>query len=762
MAPLKNAFFRKLSILLLLSFTGCAEMRALVTVLFSKSTALSTSAFEFDEIHSGEGVVCASFADKSLRCLGSGNQGNLGTFNSAPVDIEAPIKSVATGKGFTCVISGVDSKLFCFGTNDSGQLGSPEVRGGFKAVPVIDTENGGRQVSGAKEVTAGDRHACALLSSGKAVCWGANSHGQLGNTKIDGPGARAVLEGERNPRPIAGVKSIVAGANSTCMILRDDSAVFCFGERFGVKKNLNWVPEKVEIEKNSGTLNEVKQIGVGRGFGCAVTKASRVFCWGRNTSNQLGLMNPSEGLSRATEVQIGYPAPGPLSGIVQISVGDSHSCAIHRNDRSVYCWGKNDQYQLGNTSTRGMTEQVALGPNNLSLKEVKEVSAGYDRSCIISMRDEVFCWGNGANGMLGAPTESSIYPTKSLDSNLEPIVSAVSISTGFDHSCMIDQRSRLYCFGLNSHGQLGSARFAGRILDKSGKIIENVSSFDTFGTRTCLVFGEKKTLGCFGSMNPEFPVKGSRGVGVSPLEIIKDGESLSGVAGVSLSANQVCVIDGSQRISCWTETDSSAVPYSPSLPSGPLKDLWQVRSQGRHGCALTQDAGEIFCWNAESSAPDKLADQAMTGEGSSKEFIQIELSKDRICGVRGSSRDLFCGSLGDGGKVLLERQKDSAGSPVRQVLALSAGGQHFCAILDSGELWCWGNNSSGQLGLKNLKETAVPTLVAFEDSRLKKLNKVSAGERHTCVANPQDPALFCFGESFFGGSHSVDPVEYPL
>ncbi len=747
---------------LLFLSSGCAEIRAFFTVMTSKSTALSVSGFEFDEIRSGSRVTCAGFVDRSMRCLGSGDNGNLGTFNSGPAEIEGPIRMVAAGKEFTCVVSGKNSGVSCFGNNRFGQLGTDSVFSRIKAKPVMDLERNGAVLEGVRQISAGDHHACALLNSGRAVCWGDNAFGQLGNDSGEGAGARSVLESTRNRRPIPAVKSIVAGANSTCMILGDESSVFCFGERFGLNKKMNWVPERVEYENNSGTLSDVKELGVGRGFGCALTRSARVVCWGRNDFNQLGLSNKSPGLARAMEVEVSHPAPGPLSKIIQISVGDAHACALSRESRSVYCWGKNEHYQLGNGSNRGIPEQVAVGANNISLKDVKEVSAGYDRTCIISLRNEAFCWGNGMHGLLGNSAISSTFPIHVLDSNSESLTGVLQITVGFDHTCMIDQRNQLYCFGINSSGQMGSERIAGRVLSQDGVPVEKVISFDSDGSRTCLVYGESQELACFGGRDTEYLKLNPARNSFSLEPMIKNGKPLRGVQAVALGPTETCVIDDDQSVVCFPRGNVPSIPVTIAGVSGPIRDAWQVRIRGKQGCALIQETGSIYCWDLGSLSQTSIAEQVTVSGGNATNFIQLALSGDSLCGIRGSERALYCGKFTGPGKIDLQPVADHSGTGVHRLLMVSGGGAHFCAIREPGKLLCWGSNSTGQLGIKGMKDSAIPLPVEFTDPRLKDIVRVSCGEAHTCVATANDPSLFCFGESFFGGSQSPNPLEYPL
>ena len=402
--------------------------------------------------------------DKSVRCLGSGLQGNLGTYNGSSVEASGEVKTSSAGGEFTCYIAGPTAQAFCFGRNDHGQLGNNSVGNSVKPVPVLDSENSNAVLSDVKEITTGFAHACALLKSGRAVCWGDNSQGQLGNPGPEESRPHSVLESEKNPKAFPQVHQIVAGGDSTCLIARDDASVFCFGERFGVKRRVNWVPSRIEIAGSLGTLSNARQLGVGRGFGCVLSRSSQVFCWGKNDMNQLGSLLNIGGLTRATLVQVTYPAEAPMSHIEQIAVAENHACAINRDEKTVYCWGDNRYGQLGNTSVRGNPEQVALGSNNLTLKGVKSVAVGPDRTCILSVRDEVYCWGNGANGLLGSDRVLSPYPLRVLDANGEVLSNSVQLTLGQNHSCVLDNTQKLYCFGLNTFGQLGSKMISSSVI----------------------------------------------------------------------------------------------------------------------------------------------------------------------------------------------------------------------------------------------------------------------------------------------------------
>jgi alpha-tubulin suppressor-like RCC1 family protein len=746
---------------------GCSETRVLMSLLFTEATSLSTSAFEFDEMKSGTGVTCAILGDKTLRCVGSGDKGNLGTFNGGPAAITTPVKLIAAGKEFTCYTAGENSQLFCFGKNDKGQLGNPSAGNSPKPVPVLDLDNSNSPITEVKSLSAGEAHACAALKSGRAVCWGDNGQGQLGSASEKMTGARSVMESDRSPKPFAAVKDIVAGASSTCLIARDEGALYCFGERFGSTRKLNWVPERVEYANSVGGLSSIRQVGVGRGFGCALNKAAQVYCWGQNDQHQLGILLAVKGMPKASLVQVRYPQEMALSRIEQLSVGEGHACAIHRDERSVYCWGDNRFNQLGSSSTRGETEQVALGSNNLTLKGVKEVRAGSDRTCIISVRDELFCWGNGAHGILGNPKPISVYPSRVLDQNLEALANVAHVQIGWNHACIKDQREKLYCFGINSFGQLGMQRMSGQALLSETKTLNKVASIDMRGGKTCVVYGEDQRVGCFGDVELDTANKKPLKNSFILDEIKKNNMPLRAVTGIAVGSNQLCVIGATQEVTCipWVESPTSVAPIKVAVAGGkPLKDIWQIRSQGGRGCALSQAEGAAWCWGMDRYEQAQQAKSLTIGGGPAKELIQISLTRDRVCAIKGTEREIYCTKpdLTEDEPIDLKPVMAQGGLPLKRILMLSSGLEHFCAVTDAGQLYCWGKNSAYQFGQKQPVQSLEPLPITLKSDRIRRITRVTTGDHHTCVTSADDPSLYCFGKSLIGGANSPDPVDYPL
>ena len=145
--------------------------------------------------------TCARLASAEAVCWGSGE--GLGSAGPAPrpVSILGPgagttlpgVGSISAGGYVTCVTT---SQLLCLGRNYYGSVGDGTTTDRPELVPVL-APSGVGPLADVATVSVGYDHACALLQSGEARCWGTNSAGQLG-------------DGTTTPRPLAG--SVVAPA----------------------------------------------------------------------------------------------------------------------------------------------------------------------------------------------------------------------------------------------------------------------------------------------------------------------------------------------------------------------------------------------------------------------------------------------------------------------------------------------------------------------------------------------------------------------
>ena len=127
--------------------------------------------------------TCALLTTGGVKCWGFNARGQMGDFTTAdratPVDVyelESGVKSISVGSGYTCALT-TTGGVKCWGENSSGQLGDEKASGEFsnKPVDVVGLS------SGVAAVSAGERHTCALLTTGGIECWGTNRFGIIGD-----------------------------------------------------------------------------------------------------------------------------------------------------------------------------------------------------------------------------------------------------------------------------------------------------------------------------------------------------------------------------------------------------------------------------------------------------------------------------------------------------------------------------------------------------------------------------------------------------
>jgi alpha-tubulin suppressor-like RCC1 family protein len=151
-------------------------------------------------------TVCALAANRTLKCWGMNDHGQLGIGNTtdqnSPVSIPAisDVASVSTTTATTCAVK-TDGTPWCWGWGYWGQLGT-----GSTADQNVPTAVAG--VAGASQIAAGYTHSCAVLSDSTVKCWGKNDHGQLGDGTTNSTNSAVSVMAP--PSPLSSPASVVA------------------------------------------------------------------------------------------------------------------------------------------------------------------------------------------------------------------------------------------------------------------------------------------------------------------------------------------------------------------------------------------------------------------------------------------------------------------------------------------------------------------------------------------------------------------------
>lgn len=291
------------------------------------------------QLAGGDYHTCARRERGSVSCWGSNTMGQLGipleTAASAPARVEhlPPAIDLAAGRYSTCIATDA-GEAWCWGVNAIGQSVPASAED-----PVAPTRVAG--VTGALLVATGERHACAVVEPDRSVrCWGANQRGQLGPDVALGGEAVA-------PTTVPGLTGIVeirAGQTFTCARTRA-GAVLCWGDNSHGELGDGTADELVAAPRAVVGVEEAEAIAAGSAHACAL-RNGRLLCWGNNDSAQLA-REPLAGLDISREaVLLGED----ISGVLGLAAGGGDSGSGHtcvRRQLDVLCWGSNTQLQLG-------------------------------------------------------------------------------------------------------------------------------------------------------------------------------------------------------------------------------------------------------------------------------------------------------------------------------------------------------------------------------------------------------------------------------
>ena len=293
---------------------------------------------------------------------GFGN-GSSGTY-TAPVLTDTSgvlagktITMIASGEYHTCALA-TDGRVYCWGSNSYGQLGNGATATS-QLTPVAVNVAGVLAGKTITKIFAGGNHTCAIDSAGKLYCWGLNNSGQLG----DGTTTNTSLPIAIGTSGVLAGKTITAGGagNHTC-VTDSANALYCWGiNTYGAFGNgttsstASSTPVNVPL---AGGLagKTIKKLAVGSWSTCAIGSDDKAYCWGLGTSGQVG-----NGATLSVSTPTAVSTAGVLAGktITDISVYYQHTCAV-TSDAKAACWGNNASGRLGNNSTTNTSSPVLV------------------------------------------------------------------------------------------------------------------------------------------------------------------------------------------------------------------------------------------------------------------------------------------------------------------------------------------------------------------------------------------------------------------
>ena len=368
---------------------------------------------------------------------------------TAPTDPPSPAVAaspvwtqVTVGALHTCALAS-NGRAYCWGHAESGKLGVGTTSTNLSTPTRVA---GGLQF---KQISAGSEHTCAVTTDHKAYCWGANGWGALGD---------GTIISRSTPVPVAGgrrFERIRAGGQHTCALTAAGKA-FCWGgNSYGALGDGTTTTRKTPVAVVGGL--EIRRLMAGGLHTCAVNSADKAYCWGRGVEGQLG-QGAKKNSSRPVAVSGGLAWQAVLPG-------SDHTCGI-TTAAKAYCWGTFGTETYSGLGTGSNTDGSWAPLPEAGTRTWRQLTAGTLHTCGITLSNVPFCWGfnyKGQNGD-GTTTIATGVPTRVAGNlKLTGVATGVDVLHAFDdpdaqHSCGITAEGRIYCWGWNIYGQLGTGR----------------------------------------------------------------------------------------------------------------------------------------------------------------------------------------------------------------------------------------------------------------------------------------------------------------
>lgn len=617
--------------------------------------------------------------------------------------------SVSSGIKHSCGLTNA-GVVYCWGANTYGQLGNGTLIDSSSPVSVV-------MPAGVifRSIDVGVDYSCALTTIGNAYCWGDNTASQLGDrtaTTRNSPTAVVMPDGVT-------FDSLSSGGFLTCATSTAITA-YCWGViKTGSSRDdiiRYTIPSLVSLPTGS---NAIKSIDAGIAHFCLISSIDIVYCGGYNSHGQLGF-GSSDDWSPLRAINISGEVV-----FMDVTAGNTHTCGVTTNSK-IYCWGSNEYGQLGNgTWLDSNSPQQIYADSRLSFTSV---TLGVQHSCALDTNKTAYCWGNNAFGQLGKHTAMHSSIPSPL---LIPEGTAITVSSGGNHTCATTTSGKAYCWGDNSDGQLGDGT---RVSNLYGAIVG--ASLIPAGSTT---------------RTPTF----------SPTSIPST-SYLRSFTDVSNGDSSACALSASGIVYCWgsnrsgqlgsANTPSSTFPVPVQMPSGiTITKIFANESF----CALTLTS-EVYCWGRGSTP---IPVRIEMPEGAT--VIDVATGKTHTCVLITGGSALCWGSntygeMGNGTSDESTGTVSSNPTPVHvnmppgiQFIQISAGNRNTCAVSVHGSVYCWGRNDLGQIGngitnieipfgVTNPTQISMPTGVTF--------TKIDVGDSFAC-ARTNLAKLYCWGSN---------------
>ncbi len=361
------------------------------------------------------------------------------------------------------------------------------------------------------------------------------------------------------------------------------------------------------------------------------------------------------GISRGAADRAGSRlATKPLTGVLSVSSGLFHSCAV-LSGGTIRCWG--DSRSVQTRSSNGSLYPGSRAVQVSGIGGVATVSAGGFHTCAVLSGGAVECWGDNEQGELGDGTLTN----RSVPVAVEGIASAVSVSAGggdLAHTCAVLSGGAVECWGDNEQGELGDGTKTTSLVPVAVSGIANAVSVSSGLYHSCALLSGG-TVECWGDNHYGQLGNGTNTASSTPVAV----GGIANAVSISGGGLHTCALLSGGAIKCWGSNrhgqlgDGATTSRSTPVAVSGIANAVNVSSGTFHTCAALRD-GTVKCWGYS------LLGRLGNGQSSETVLGTTPVAVNRIANA----------------------------------VAASAGSDSSCAVLSDGTVKCWGGNLYDQLG----------------------------------------------------------------
>ena len=329
------------------------------------------------------------------------------------------------------------------------------------------------------------------------------------------------------------------------------------------------------------------------------------------------------------------------------------------------------------------------------------------------------------------------------------------LAAGWGHTCAIQNLNKLFCWGTNGHGQLGNGSSEDSAAPVAVTGLGDVLAVAAGGEHSCAVLGSG-AVRCWGRNQYGQLGDGTTSDSRTPVTVVGVDHAVAIAAGVEHS----CAVLDSGAVRCWGRNQYGQLGNGTNIDT-PLavdvvgiSDATAVAAGFQHSCAAGPSG--VRCWGRNDSVQlgGGEYDYSVSNYRDSNTPVGLQWSLPDVVSLAAGSRH-SCAVLASGdvkcwgdNSFVADAQASDPGwyytfATVKSAdhsTAVATGESFSCALRVDGKVLCWGKNFAGQLGVDGVLDSDSPVLVPGVSNAL----AIAATRMHVCVLLA-DGGVRCWG-----------------